>query len=293
MKKIQFTFENNLQELNLDTLKRTYKEETVLGEALNGIHHYEAIERIQQLLDKHSLKYELHKMFAAQNSSKKEPAVVINPRLEQEFGKGSPEAHVLRRVYTTMHISNGETEETTTGLVISFNNNGLQFAIGPNVKICTNQCILSASRMVSTYGTNGIKEMDKVFDVVDDWMHNFNEHREQDLKVIEMMKTIKVPYQRTMELIGRLNVMRVLHDTTNVRLREKAPKDYPLNQGQISSFTEDFLKHCLTTEKPDHSLWEIYNLATELYKPGVTDIPNIISQGVVWSQFLINEFGLN
>ena len=49
---------------------------------------------------------------------------------------------------------------------------------------------------------------------------------------------------------------------------------YPLNQGQISVFTEELLK--LSLEQPRITAWDVYNVATEIYKPGKTDFPAMI-----------------
>ena len=56
---------------------------------------------------------------------------------------------------------------------------------------------------------------------------------------------------------------------------------------QISIFTEDLLK--LTEEKKTLTAWDIYNVATEIYKPGRTDIPAMIPQNGALAELMLSE----
>ena len=62
---------------------------------------------------------------------------------------------------------------------------------------------------------------------------------------------------------------------------------YPLNQSQISVFTEDLLK--LAEEKRALTAWDVYNVATELYKPGKTDLPAMIPQNGALAEVLLSD----
>jgi len=81
----------------------------------------------------------------------------------------------------------------------------------------------------------------------------------------------------------------VAHDSDSAFLRQEV-KCYPLTQSQISQFTEDYLLK--VQETPILNLWDIYNIATELYKPGKTDIPNLIPQNFALMEVLSNRFSL-
>ena len=54
-----------------------------------------------------------------------------------------------------------------------------------------------------------------------------------------------------------------------------------------SIFTEDLLK--LTEEKKTLTAWDIYNVATEIYKPGRTDIPAMIPQNGALAELMLSE----
>lgn len=283
---MQFDFQNNNVEImTLDTLRRTHKENDIYGKPLKGIYHYEVIQQMMNLCEKHNLNYEVEEIFAAQNKNKNQPGVVVLPQVEQKFGALAIEAHILRRIYATIRIKNWETDELTTTLVVAYHQDGIQAAIGPCVKICHNQCILSPQRSASNYGRDKLSN-EQLFDRVDEWLGNFEEQMTQDRERIKKLKSKIVSPQELYAFIGLLTALRVSHDSSDKRLSSQVDT-YPLNQGQISVFTEDLLK--LNLEKGQLTLWDIYNIATELYKPGKTDIPAMIPQNGALADLLLSE----
>ena len=282
----QFNFSvNNIETMSLDTLRRTHKENDIYGQPVKGIYHYEVIQRMADLCEKHNLNYEVEEIFAAQNKNKNQPGVVVLPQVEREFGVQAVEAHILRRIYTTIRINDWETDELTTTLVVAFHQDGIQAAIGPCVKICHNQCILSPERSVANYGRDKVTT-EELFDRVDEWLSNFHTNMTEDRERIKRLKSKVVSPTELYAFIGLLTAIRVSHDSPDKRLSSQVDT-YPLNQGQISVFTEDLLK--LNLEKGKITLWDIYNVATELYKPGRTDIPAMIPQNGALAELLLSE----
>lgn len=284
-----FDFQNNnIEILDLETLRRTHKENDIYGNPLRGVYHYEVVNRIVDICRNSGLNYEVEEIFAAQNRSRQNPGVVILPQVEAIHGKNAAEAHILRRVYTTIRIKDNETEEMTSNIVIAYHQDGIQIAFGPCVRICHNQCILSPERIAANYGANKVTDSE-LFESVGDWMNNFFEYRETDLRILSKMKEIDCTQNDVFQLIGLLTSLRVAHDSDNALIREGV-KTYPLTQSQISQFTEDYLEKA--QENPVFSLWDIYNIATELYKPGKTDIPNLIPQNFALMEVLTERYSL-
>lgn len=282
----QFNFSvNNIETMSLDILRRTHKENDIYGQPVKGIYHYEVIQRMADLCEKHNLNYEVEEIFAAQNKNKNQPGVVVLPQVEREFGVQAVEAHILRRIYTTIRINDWETDELTTTLVVAFHQDGIQAAIGPCVKICHNQCILSPERSVANYGRDKVTT-EELFDRVDEWLSNFHTNMTEDRERIKRLKSKVVSPTELYAFIGLLTAIRVSHDSADKRLSSQV-ETYPLNQGQISVFTEDLLK--LNLEKGKITLWDIYNVATELYKPGRTDIPAMIPQNGALAELLLSQ----
>jgi hypothetical protein len=289
--------EGNIETLTLEELKQTYPERnTDQTPQFNGIFHHELLDRIGSIIEKNGLSYNIEDIFAVDNKKQGRNGVSVNPDIEKIYGQGAINAHALRRVFTTIRINDLENEESNTGLAIAYHQDGIQLGIGPNVKICHNQCILNKERSVATYGGDDkVKDIEKLLQIVDDWMKNFTEHRTHDQKVIVQMKNIQTNYDQVMAMIGHLNTIRVVKDSKEKVLKAHEAnlgKTYPLNGAQINQFTERYLMKCIELKTTDMSLWEIYNISTEFYKAGMTDFPNIVTQNIAWAEFLIKTYNL-
>ena len=86
--------------------------------------------------------------------------------------------------------------------------------------------------------------------------------------------------------IGLLTALRVSHDSSDRNLSSTV-ETYPLNQSQISVFTEEVLK--LAMSKGQITAWDLYNVATEIYKPGKTDFPALIPQNGAMAELLLSR----
>ena len=271
----QFDFQKNgIEVMNFETLQRTYKENDIYNNPVQGIYHYQVIRRMMDICEKHSLNYEVEEIFAAQNRNKTQPGVSILPQVEQTHGEKAVEAHILRRIFATIRIKDWETDELTTTLVVAYHQDGIQAAIGPCVLICHNQCILSPERSVCNYGKKKVST-EEVFETVDGWLANFEVNMNEDIERIRRLKNKIISMEEVYMYIGLLTALRVSHDSSDRNLSSSV-ETYPLNQGQISIFTEEVLKLAMT--KGQITAWDLYNVATEIYKPGKTDFPALIPQ---------------
>ena len=248
------------------------------------IYHYEVIERMADICQKHNLNYEVEEIFAAQNKNKAQPGVVVLPQVEQKYGAMAVEAHILRRVYTTIRIKEWETDELTTTLVIAFHQTASrrpsavrQGVPQPVHPLPRTQCVELRERQVTT---------EELFGRVDEWLSNFEVQMNEDRERIRRLKAKVITPVEMYAYIGLLTALRVSHDSSDKRLSSKV-ETYPLNQSQISIFTEDLLK--LTEEKKTLTAWDIYNVATEIYKPGRTDIPAMIPQNGALAELMLSE----
>lgn len=280
--------ENKTQILDFQTLKATHKEDDVFGNPLKGMYHYQVIDEVLNICKESGLRYELEEIFAAQNKSGQHPGVSVLPQIEEIKGEKAVEAHILRRVFTTIKIHDGATNEMTTTIAIAYHQDGVQIGFGPNVVICHNQCILSKERTASNYGKDGVSN-EEMFASVRNWLDNFFEYRETDLRIIQKMKQISCTQNDAFQLIGLLTCLRVAKDSTNKNLSSNI-KQYPLTQAQISQFTEEYLNRQLNGQIT--TLWDLYNIATELYKPDRAEIPNLLPQNVAMMELLTERYDL-
>lgn len=282
----QFDFQKNgIEVMNFETLQRTYKENDIYNNPVQGIYHYQVIRRMMDICEKYNLDYEVEEIFAAQNRNKTQPGVSILPQVEQTHGEKAVEAHILRRIFATIRIRDWETDELTTTLVVAYHQDGIQAAIGPCVKICHNQCILSPQRSISNYGKKKVTT-DELFETVDGWLANFEVNMNEDIARIQRLKRRIIPMEEIYLYIGLLTALRVSHDSSDRNLSSTV-ETYPLNQGQISIFTEEVLK--LAMSKGQITAWDLYNVATEIYKPGKTDFPALIPQNGAMAELLLSR----
>lgn len=281
------------QPLTLQMLERTHRENDVYGNPLKGIYHFQLIHEILQMAKEIGYNVEVYDLFAAQNRDRTQPGVVKLPQVEQQFGQNAVEAHILRRVYANIRITDFDDAETTTNLAIAFHQKGIQVGFGPNVKICHNQCMLSPQLYIASYGDKGTgrgngADIQTILSTVRGWLENAKLLVDNDRARIERMKNTIVTSDQMLMIIGQLTAMRVKADTSRKTIHENIT--YPLNQSQITTFTEDMLEAYARGGKV--TAWDIYNSATELYKATRMDIPQLLPQNRAMVAFLNDWFSL-
>lgn len=111
--------------------------------------------------------------------------------------------------------------------------------------------------------------------------HSINEDRER----IRRLKNTIINLKEVYTYIGLLTALRVAHDSSDETLSGRI-ENYPLNQSQISAFTEDILIRM--KGRDTISAWDLYNIATEYYKPEKTSIPSLIHQNIAFASTLNN-----
>lgn len=285
-----FDFEKaKTQEITLEQLGRTYRENDVYGYPLKGIYHYDLFNKVIAECEDVGYNVEVYDMFAAQNRDRNQPGVVKLPQVEAQKGENAVEAHILRRVFANIRITDFDDGETTTNLAVAFHQKGIQIGFGPNVMICHNQCLLNPELYMSTYSEKGRKgsgiELSTMLDTLKSWLVDARHIVEKDRERIEKMKNTRVSAEQMFTLIGLMTAMRVKSDTTRKSIRENIT--YPLNQSQITVFTEDMLEAYHTKEVV--TAWDMYNSATNMYKANKMDIPALLPQNRAFVDF-INKY---
>lgn len=288
--------EARVQPLTLEMLERTQLEKDVYGNPLKGVYHFELVRRIVEMCNRHGYNVEIYDMFAAQNKERTAPGVVIIPEAEAKYGEKALEAHLLRRVFTNIRLTDFDDAENTTNLAVSFHQQGIEVGFGNMVKICHNQCMLGAEQYAATYnqrgkGRRGAGEeitVDNLFGIVETWLTNARQIVIDEREIIAQMKQITLTAVEVLEVVGILTTKRVQADTLNKAIR--MAEGYPLNQSQLNKYVEILL--CKQLKKPHLTVWDLYDSATELYKPMTMEQPNILPQNVAMANFLTDKFGL-
>ena len=283
-----FNFEvEKVQALTLEQLKRTNKENRGDDRSCpHGIYHFALIQQVLDMCNEHGYDAEVYDLFATNNRDKQTPGVSLYPELEQRFGERAVEAHTLRRVYANIRLKNFDTPELTTNLAISYTQKGIQVGFGRNVKICHNQCMLGSGRFVSDYQarTDVPKVgLETILKTIGGWLTDAEHLVIQDDETIERMKQAVLTAEQIYTILGMLMTMRVMTDTSIKKIRRNG-NAYPLNQAQLSKFTESLL----VKQKDEGRItaWSLYNCATDLYKPDTAETNLILPQNLSMMEFL-------
>ena len=282
-----FDFEKaKTQAITLEQLSRTHREDDVYGNPLRGIYHFDLFNKVIDECTELGFNVEVYDMFAAQNRDRQSPGVVRLPQVEAVKGQHAVEAHILRRVYANIRITDFDNDETTTNVAVAFHQKGIQIGFGPNVMICHNQCMLSPELYMSSYSEKGKKgsgmEVAAMLDTLKSWLVDARHIIETDRERIAKMKETRITAEQMFLLIGLMTATRVKADTSRKSIRENIT--YPLNQSQITLFTEDMLE--AYHDKEFVTAWDMYNSATNLYKANRMDIPALLPQNRAMVNFM-------
>lgn len=282
-----FDFEKaKTQAITLEQLSRTHREDDVYGNPLRGIYHFDLFGKVIDECTNLGYNVEVYDMFAAQNRDRQSPGVVRLPQVEAVKGQHAVEAHILRRVYANIRITDFDNDETTTNVAVAFHQKGIQIGFGPNVMICHNQCMLSPELYMSSYSEKGKKgsgmDVAAMLDTLKSWLVDARHIIETDRERIAKMKETRITAEQMFLLIGLMTATRVKADTSRKSIRENIT--YPLNQSQITLFTEDMLE--AYHDKEFVTAWDMYNSATNLYKANRMDIPALLPQNRAMVNFM-------
>ena len=282
-----FDFEKaKTQAITLEQLSRTHRENDVYGNPLRGIYHFDLFNKVIDECTELGYNVEVYDMFAAQNRDRQSPGVVRLPQVEAVKGQHAVEAHILRRVYANIRITDFDNDETTTNVAVAFHQKGIQIGFGPNVMICHNQCMLSPELYMSSYSEKGKKGsgmgVAAMLDTLKSWLVDARHIIETDRERIAKMKETRITAEQMFLLIGLMTATRVKADTSRKSIRENIT--YPLNQSQITLFTEDMLE--AYHDKEFVTAWDMYNSATNLYKANRMDIPALLPQNRAMVNFM-------
>lgn len=282
-----FDFEKaKTQAITLDQLSRTHREDDVYGNPLRGIYHFDLFNKVIDECTELGYNVEVYDMFAAQNRDRQSPGVVRLPQVEAVKGQHAVEAHILRRVYANIRITDFDNDETTTNVAVAFHQKGIQIGFGPNVMICHNQCMLSPELYMSSYSEKDKKgsgmDVAAMLDTLKSWLVDARHIIETDRERIAKMKETRITAEQMFLLIGLMTATRVKADTSRKSIRENIT--YPLNQSQITLFTEDMLE--AYHDKEFVTAWDMYNSATNLYKANKMDIPALLPQNRAMVNFM-------
>ena len=146
--------------------------------------------------------------------------------------------------------------------------------------------MLGSGRFVSDYAarTNAPREnLAGIMRVVGGWLTDAEHLVIEDDATIERMKNSILTAEQLYTILGMLMTIRVQNDTSIKSIR-RCGNVYPLNQAQLSKFTESLLVK--QKEEGRITAWSFYNCATDLYKPTTAETNFILPQNLSMMEFM-------
>ena len=117
-----------------------------------------------------------------------EPIHVHESYAKRIMWQGEKEAcpvdkYLIDRVVTRIMIHRNNESALNQALAISYNERGIQVALGTNVHVCANMNIFG-SNIISTFGANRTP-FDKLMDVVKLWIKDLHGYYKNDIHIIK------------------------------------------------------------------------------------------------------------
>ena len=275
--------DNPVEILTLPELKLSVDETATNGRPFNGITHYDLFEELGNIATRHNEKFEYENLYVTDSTNKVMPGVACFPHLEEQYGKNALQASLLRRVVGSIGFSNYDDGDTNCRLAVNFHQKGIEICYGMNVRVCSNLSIFGGTHIMS-YGNEGMP-LQQMFQVYENWVQKLGDFRNNDLFMMEQMKsTFLPPGDSYKTLIGKLSVLAVQQAYIDSKTVS------PMNIAQHSAFTKAFLKEYGPSPEEAVNVWELYNIVTNLLKPGTMNSEVILKQSTAAGKFFVDEY---
>jgi len=277
------------QDFTLELLRSTINENQGYNTPTNGITHVDFLDKMNNIFTGRGHTPIVKDMFISRNGASKLPGISFIPQLQTQYGEKSLRATLVRRLMSIIDLVNFNTNERTTSLVMSYSQDGITVAIGRTIYVCRNLSIFGIEHVIHTTGSNRGVSLDKVFQVLGEWATTVDNITAEFDRRLEEMKSRQISFPKIQELIGNLNMIRVAKDS-GLEINGVRPVVYPFNNTQVNKFSEDAIIKYNGGEL--NTLYDLYNIGTNLHKPDQMEFVNTIQQNAEWGR-LVTDLYLN
>lgn len=270
-------FKDSIEVLTLPELRETIQARD-LGRN-KQVEHFEVFDNIVSILDKNSVTYNVNPIVIPKYGQTK-----FIERVEEVHGKGALPALFVNKAFGSIEIPAFRNDETSVEIRIDHHDKGLSVSFGKVVLICSNGITAFRGDTASTFG-NGKMKYEQVLELVAGWIANADLKNKQYDNLIFGMKSTPFISETLPEIIGDMQMKAVGQAYCSGPLA-------PLNISQVSSFTKDILNN-QEEVKELKTVWDLYNIGTNLQKPDKMESTNIIATNLALTEYFINKFNLN
>ena len=180
------------------------------------------------------------------------------------------------------HIGNNDVNGT---IALSYTKRGISVALGMNVSICDNLCIMGGQQMrtYKFYEKEGHSwETMKIH--LRDWISNLDQRLGMEVEIMNRMMAREINDEVAIDqTIGKLY-------QNAIQWRYGNGPQAPFDISGMSSFVQNMQKkHGI--EKLEN-VWDLYNWGTEVMKPELERLENLTESNRLYADFLCKEFAI-
>lgn len=275
--------------LTLDQLRNSRVETTYDGKIASEITGISAIDAVSETMDKHNLPFQIKKIWAINNRpTAHDCGISISTELEEKYGRGHTKSMLFKRLFATIGIDDGLTDDSSGNVVVSFHQQGVELAFGDNVHVCQNLCIYGGEviRNYSMYGNRSIPWKNMI-EILSHWMNTYGERRARNINISRSLRMIETSNKEVESFIGGLTLRAARHTTKKDILAPLTiTQVYDMSKSTASSMTKR--ENDVDWNIPN--AWELYNRITQQHKVETIDSSMILYQNDATFRLIKSHF---
>jgi len=260
-----------------DQLGRAYRTRPVQAWNLLGI--------IVQMLKDSEVAFKTSNIMVRADSS----GVALNDidRTEKKYNKTLCPVNkwIFDQLITKIDIPHIGGDLTNGTIAVSYTSRGISVALGLNVKICDNLCILGGQQMRTyKFEKNDPHGWDTMKIHLQDWINNLDQKLDVEVKIMERMMEREINNEIAVDqVIGKLY-------QNAVDWRYFKGPQAPFDISGMSQFVQNV--HRERGKQQLNNVWDLYNWGTAIMKPATERIESLVESNRLYADFLCTEFAV-
>lgn len=267
-------------------------EKTVSGGITSEVTSMAALNAVSEIMDKKGISFRIKDIWAINNQPNNvQCGISISRELEDIYTPGDVRTMLFRRLYMMLDIEDNFSDKTTGNIVISYHQDGIEFAFGDNVRVCSNLCIYGGEviRNYALYGNRSIP-FSNMLEIMNHWMDTYDVRRQRNVFLTERLKERQLTNGEVESFFGDLVLRSARHSSNRDILA-------PLNMTQSYDIAKNVSKRAsIMNDTPSWNIntaWDLYNGITEQHKVDRIDSSLILYQANSAFNLLSRKFDIN
>jgi hypothetical protein len=270
-----------------ETLEKVAFEDLLISKSLSGfgvVSNVEVLKYMNNILQDSGLEASIDKLYAKNNLFNGIRGIEIDndsidkfpPMLSQTGGTlYDPRSLRFNRLAGSFKINSLANKESYGFIGFATSNKGYELAIGSEIAVCSNMCVMQADHRASTFGNAKIGDVTKLMNQLRNWISTYPEIRESNIETIARMKEIVATPKLISQTFGELYEM----------THKKGGGIIGANT--LSKTQSYYVKEFIEKDNSMTNIWDLYNLFTYHMKFDTLDFLNIFESNQKISEYLL------